>query len=232
MTPVRVNIVKAPETEPIMKKREFLTSSAVITAATALPASLALAQSPVPLREGKDYRLVQPPQRTEVAPGKIEVVEFFWVACPHCRAIEPVIEDWEKKLPGDVEFRKIHVSFRGTTHQQLYYTLVALGKDKEMLPKVFAEIHDKRNRLNKPDAVFDWAESAGLNRDEFVKTFKSFGVRTAMRRATQQMKSFGVDGVPALVVNGKYYTAPSMTGSNDSAMAVVNAMIEKERKGG
>lgn len=215
-----------------MKKRKFLTSTAVIAAASALPASFAVAQTPVPLREGKDYRLVQPPQRTDVADGKIEVVEYFWVACPHCRAIEPVIEDWEKKLPKDVEFRRVHVSFRGTAHQQLYYTLVALGKDREMLPKVFAEIQDKRNRLNKPGLIFDWAESVGFDREEFTKTFKSFGVRTAMQRATQQMKAAGVDGVPALVVNGKYYTAPSMTGSNGTAMEVVNAMIEKERKGG
>jgi thiol:disulfide interchange protein DsbA len=215
-----------------MKKRKFLTSSAVITAASALPTSFAIAQSPVPLREGKDYRLVQPPRRPEAADGKIEVVEFFWLQCPHCRSIEPVIEDWQKKLPGDVEFRKIHVSFRGTTQQQLYYTLVAMGKDHEMVPKVFAEIQDKRNRMNKPGLVFDWAESAGLDRDLFEKTFKSFGVRTAMQRATQHMKAVGVDGVPAFVINGKYYTAPSMTGSNGSAMEVVNAMIDKERKGG
>ena len=34
--------------------------------------------------EGKDYvKLAQP---LAVAPGKVEVVEFFWYGCPHCNA--------------------------------------------------------------------------------------------------------------------------------------------------
>ena len=45
-------------------------------------------------------------------PGKIEVVEFFWYGCPHCYACEPAIEEWSKRLPNDVSFRKVHVPKR------------------------------------------------------------------------------------------------------------------------
>ena len=33
--------------------------------------------------EGK-YELVDPPQPTEAAAGKVEIVEVFWYGCPHC----------------------------------------------------------------------------------------------------------------------------------------------------
>jgi thiol:disulfide interchange protein DsbA len=213
-----------------MSKRRFLQTSATVAAAAAVSPSVAFAQAqPVP---GKDYRDVTPPQRTSAPDGKIEVIEFFWVGCRHCRALEPVILDWEKKLPADVFFRKVHVNFRIPAHQQLFYTLVALKKDKELIHKVFEAIHDKKNRLSKPGQVFAWAEEQGLDVEEFKKTYGSFGVRTAMSRAQQEVKAYSVNGVPALAVNGKYYTAPSMTGSNGRAMEVVNALIERERKGG
>lgn len=212
-----------------MSKREFLVSTAAVAVTAAVAPRLAVAATNP--REGKDYRAVTPPQRTNVPAGKIEVIEFFWIGCPHCRALEPVILDWEKKLPEDVHFRKVHVGWRVLTHQQTYYTLVAMKKDRELIHKLFEAIHDKRMRLNKPAQVFDWAGQQGLDVDEFRKTFGSFGVRTAMNRAEQEVKAYGVDGVPALAVNGKYYTAPSMVGSNGGALEVVNALIERERKG-
>ncbi|MGB7297896.1 MAG: thiol:disulfide interchange protein DsbA/DsbL [Burkholderiaceae bacterium] len=213
-----------------MSKRDFLATTIALAAAAAATPALSLAQTK--LTEGKDYRMVTPPQRTSAPDGKIEVIEFFWIACPHCRSLEPVILDWQKKLPADVYFRKVHVNFRVPAHQQLYYTLVALKQDEKLIHKVFEEIHDKKSRMNKPDEIFAWAAEQGLDAKQFEQTYGSFGVRTAMRRASQEVKAYGVDGVPALAINGKYYTAPSMTGSNGSVMQAVDALIERERKGG
>ena len=85
------------------------------------------AQSRAP-QEGTDFRPVKPQQSTEAPTGKIEVVEFFWYGCPHCNTLEPLLDDWLKKQPTDVHFRKVHAPFQEVKHQQQYYTLESLGR--------------------------------------------------------------------------------------------------------
>lgn len=208
-----------------MSKREFLIATAGLSAAAVLPVGFAQAA-----QAGKDYRVVQPPQRTSVPAGKIEVLEFFWYACPHCYSLHPAIEAWAKKLPEDVVFRHVHVQFRSPSHQQIHYTLEAMGKDKELGVKVFEAIHRERKRMRDEEEIFEWAKANGLDEQEFKKIYNSFGVRTQMKRASQATAAFGVDGVPMIAVNGKYLTSPSMTGSNEAALRMTDTLIEMERK--
>lgn len=181
-------------------------------------------------QEGTEYRPVKPQQPTDAPTGKIEVVEFFWYGCPHCNTLEPVLDEWTKKLPADVQFRKVHVPFNDARHQQLFYTLETLGKTKDLNPKVFAAIHGERNRMNTPELLVAFAEKNGVDKKTFIDTFNSFGVQTKMKRATTLAEGYGVDGVPAFGVNGRWYTAPSMAGSNANALRVVEMLIEQERK--
>lgn len=178
---------------------------------------------------GKTYRLISPPQPTEAKPGQIEVVEFFWLGCPHCYAFEPVLEDWLRHKPVDVEFRRIHVPFQERKHQQLYYTLVAMDRADAFIPKVFKALQVDRLRLASDKEIFDWAEGQGLDRKQFAETFKSFGVRTMMTKATREMTDWGVDGVPMVGVAGKYLTAPSLAGSSKATLDLVGVMLANER---
>lgn len=212
-----------------MKKRDFLTASAGAMAAAAY--SPVMAQNDGVLRPGKNYRVLRPPQRTQVAAGKLEVIEFFWVGCPHCRAMEPVIDQWATRIPEDVELRKVHVNYRTPVHQQIFYTLVAMKEDHRLTVKVFDAIHDERKRLLSEDEAIAWAESQDLDSVLFKKTYRSFTVKTSMRKASQQVEAFGVDSVPAMAVAGRFYTSPSMAGSNGRAMQVVDALLDLVRKG-
>lgn len=179
---------------------------------------------------GQNYRQFASPRRTHAHEGQIEVIEFFWIGCPHCRAIEPSIIAWQKTLQADVLFRKVHVNFRVPTHQRLYYTLESMKQaDDDTIIDVFTEIHDRRNRMRTDRDVFAWVERRGLDRERFEKTYQSFGVQTRMRRASQEVKYYAVNSVPFLAVNGKYVTSPSMAGSNQAALRVVDALIAKER---
>jgi len=182
------------------------------------------------LREGRDYRVVRPAQPTEVPAGKIEAIEFFWYGCPHCNSLEPALEQWVKKLPDDVVFRRIHVPFGERRHQQLFYTLESMGKDEELHKAVFHAIHVDRDRLDTVDRMVAMLSKHGVDEKQFRDTFDSFAVRTKMRRAAQVVDAYGVEGVPAMAVAGKYYTAPSMVGSNGGALQVMDQLIEIERK--
>ncbi|MFA7505138.1 MAG: thiol:disulfide interchange protein DsbA/DsbL [Burkholderiaceae bacterium] len=178
--------------------------------------------------EGEGYRRVGP-VRIDTPEDKIDVVEFFWYGCPHCNRFEPVLKRWAAQLPDDVVFRQVHVPFGERKHQQLYYTLVAMGEDGRLGPSVFRALHEERRRLDSDKEIIDWAVAQGLDRQVFSDQYKSFGVRTAMTRGTREMNDFGVDGVPMIGVAGKYLTAPSLAGSSQAALDLVDKMIANER---
>src|SRR5213593_4816805 len=93
------------------------------------------------LEEGKDYRRLPKPQPTETG-KKIEVIEFFSFSCPHCKDMEPILSAWIKKLPADVQLRRIPAQFSPpwVATAKVWYTLEALNEEK-LVPAVFAAIH-------------------------------------------------------------------------------------------
>ena len=60
----------------------------------------------------------------------------------------------------------------------------------------------------------------------------AYAARTtyAVRKASQQASAWSLDGVPALGVNGKYLTSPSMARGNTQVLQVVDQLLELERK--
>jgi thiol:disulfide interchange protein DsbA len=208
-----------------MNRKQFLSIAAAGVAAAAIPGPSLQAQE-------ARFRTLKAPAPTDAEAGKIEVVEFFWFGCPHCYTLEPVINAWARKLPPDVVFRRQHVPFREPKHQQLYFTLQAIGQDNEkVLGAVFAAIHQQRKRMLDPKEMVEVLAPHGVDAKAFNDAFSSFGVRTRQQRANKLADAYDLDGVPALGVNGKYLTAPSLAGSNEAALRVVDELIAKERKG-
>jgi thiol:disulfide interchange protein DsbA len=182
--------------------------------------------------EGKDFRTVSPPAPTDAQAGRIEVVEFFWYGCPHCQSLEPALKEWARKQPADVAFRKVHVPWQVQAHQQLFFTLESLNLAEAHNDKVFAAIHNDRNKLDKPEAMADVLARHGVDRKQFLDAYASFGVRTRAQRATQLAAAYKLDGVPAFGVAGRFVTSPSMTGSNGAALQMVDTLVARVRKGG
>jgi thiol:disulfide interchange protein DsbA len=195
----------------MMKRRDFsaLFSLSAVGAAASLP-TLALAQGgPI---EGKQFQRLA--QALTTAPGKIEVVEFFWYGCPHCYAFEPVVHAWSKQLPDDVSFRRVHVGFRANIklHQRLFFALEAMGKEEELLQRVFSAFHVEQLNLDSEKAIFDLAARMGLDMAKFTAAFNSFGVQTKSAQASKLSEAYRIDGVPALGIGGKFLTSPAMAG--------------------
>lgn len=209
-------------------RRHFLESIAALGAGAGLATAWAQPQAKAPAA-GTDYRLVNPAQPTEAA-GKIEVIEFFWYACGHCFNLEPLLKDWAKKLPADVVLRKVHVPFNEIRHQQIYYTLQALGKGDGLNDLVFNAIHVERNRMDTPERIAPALAKGGVDAKAFNEAWASFSVQTMMRKATAIASAYKIDSVPMLAVNGRFVTAPSMAGSNGNALAVVDFLADQERK--
>ena len=216
-----------------MKRRQFtsLGTTALAGAMLAhLPASLA---QPAAFKAGTDYMVLSKALPTEATKGKIEVLEFFWYNCPHCNAFEPSLSAWSKKLPKDVELRRVPVRFRETfeAQQRAYYVLEALGKVEELQAKMFAAIHVEKQTLEKQDALVAWAEKNGIPAAKFNKLFNSFSVVSKARRAAQLQEQFKVEGVPALGIGGRFYVDGSLAGSMERALQITDFLIGEIRKG-
>jgi len=208
-----------------MNPTRRLWMQALAASGAGVSTSASLAQSePV---AGRDFRAVNPAQPVEAPAGRVEVLEFFAYWCPHCASLESELNDWRKRQPPEIVFRREHVSFRETRIQQLHYALVALGKADELSPRVFHTIHVDKVRLETPQKM---AEVLGLDPKAFGEVYDSFSVRTRARRGTQISEAYAIDGVPSFAVAGKYLTAPSMAGSNTAALRVVDWLVARERR--
>ncbi len=179
----------------------------------------------------KDYRLVSPSQPTETG-NKIEVIEFFYYGCSHCYDLEPYLEKWMSSAPKDVAFRRIPAVFRDdwVPLTKTFYTLEALGEINRLQSAVFEAIHVKQINLNNEQTLLDWMEQHGVDRKKFADAYNSFSINNRADFAKKLTRAYGVEGTPTLVVDGKYLTGPGMTGSHESALQVVNELINKARQ--
>lgn len=183
------------------------------------------------LELGKQYTLVSPSQPTETGKN-IEVLEFFSYACPHCHDLEPVLNPWVKTLPGDVTFRRIPAVFsdKWLILARLFYTVEALGQLDRLHPAIFNAMHVDRLDLTNEKNLQQWAGKNGLDPKKFMETYNSFAVQGKAQRAKQLTRTYAIAGVPALVVEGKYMTSASQTGSNEKLLPVLDGLIKKARQ--
>ena len=164
--------------------------------------------------------------------GKVEVIEFFWYGCPHCYDFEPELNAWLKRQPKDVTFRKVPVAFRDDfmPHSQLFYALESMGKGDAMNEKVMYAMHKENKRLMTENEIADWVASQGIDRNTFLATYRSFAVISKARAARQMTDAYRIDGVPTIVMQGRYVTSPSIAGTKAKAIAVMDYLEQKIRK--
>lgn len=206
-----------------------LTTRLLLAACLALPL-LGGSAAALEIKEGRDYAVLPQAQPTEAAKGKIEVTEFFWYGCPHCYEFEPTLNLWLKNLPADVVFRRVPADFgRWTAGAKLYYTLEMLGVESRLHQALFDAIHRERLNFNNPAAVGKWLESKGVERKRFDEMYNSFAVQGKVARAQQLTRAHGLNGVPAIIVDGKYLTNNVMANGYAALPGIINALIAKAR---
>src|SRR5574343_1875100 len=210
-----------------MKRREFSTAVLVSVAA----AGAASAQAQQAFRSGRDFLPLERPVATDVAPGKVEVIEFFWYSCPHCNAFEPTFAQWMKNVPRDVVVRRVPIAFRDdfAPQQRLYYALEALDLVDKLHAKVFHAVHAERLPLNTDAAIQAWIEKQGVDGKKFAEPYRSFGVASKVKRAVQLQNEFRVEGVPSRGIAGKYYTDGSLAGGMERALKVAESLLAQSR---
>ena len=180
-------------------------------------------------KEGTNFtRLAEP---LKVATGdKIEVRELFWYGCPHCNQLEPIVIQWEKNKPENSEFIPMPAVFsqRWVFHAKVYFTLQALGIDEKAHPMVFESIHKLRKPINNLRQLNAFLKSNNfdIEPEKVENAFNSFSVDTNMRAANAYSLKSGANGVPAVIVDGKFLANVTSAGGGVQLFQLVNELIE------
>ena len=209
-------------------------AAATSTAAAATPAGS-------PWQEGANYTRIVPAQPTNVPAGQVEVLEFFWYACPHCYSLEPTVAAWLKSKPAYISFSRIPVQWNEGHRSlaRLFYTLDSMGKLNDAHSEIFKEIQVNGDPLIGPDpnnaaaaerAQLPFIRRLGIPEADFEKEYHGFNVETAMQRADELVQRYRVTAVPTFVVNGKYVTDVGMAGSPDRLMLLLSDLAAQEHK--
>lgn len=220
-----------------------LLAAVASTVAAATPAASA-ADAPAgrtAWQDGVNYVRLVPGQPTDVAAGQIEVLEFFWYACPHCAALEPLVAAWKKTKPAYVTFVPVPVTW-SPGHRalaRLYYTLESLGKLDQVHGDVFKEIQVNGNPLVASDPTDDaqterlqtaFAKKEGISESAFQAAYRSMGVEARLQRADELVQRYRIDGVPTFVINGKYIADVHSAGGPDRLISLVTDLAAQEHK--
>lgn len=182
------------------------------------------------LEKGKDYVALSIPQPVETG-TKIEVREFFWYGCPHCYALEPVLNKWLKRKPSNVQFvRTPATAPNWLTQAQAYYAFAALGATERTHTALFNAIHQQNRPLNTEAALAEFAKEQGIDPEKFREAFNSFGVRTNLEKAKLLAEAYQVTSVPMVAVDGKYVTSPSMADSEEAFIKILDGLVQQSAR--
>lgn len=178
---------------------------------------------------GGGYETLVPAMPTRDS-EKIEVIEFFWYGCPHCYRLEPLIQEWLKTKPDNVLFVRQPAVFSSLwgKHAKAYFTAEALGVVDKVHADFFDAIQNKKQRLTSEDELAEFFVAHGVDEMEFREAYHSFLVDSKMRQAKSMAKNYGVTGVPALIINGKYKTTGTLAKSHEGMIEVTNRLIAQE----
>ncbi|AVR89835.1 thiol:disulfide interchange protein DsbA/DsbL [Thauera aromatica] len=195
-------------------------------------AALALTLPSASVTWAKDaFTVLNPPQKSD-DPSRIEVIEFFHYGCPHCRDFDPLVAVWKKKLPADVAFRPVPAIWNNAQLSglaRLYYAAEVSGALDALHGGIFGAVQDDKRPLFTEEQVREWVEGKVADPAKFIETYKSFGVGSMVQRADQLARAMKIQGVPTIVVDGKYVTSASLTGSHESTLKVTDELIARVR---
>ena len=188
-------------------------------------------------KAGTNYTPLVPAQPTSVDAGDVEVVEVFWYGCSHCYALEPYLASWDKNNAVYVKLVKVPVMWSAghRAHARLFYALEALGR-QDLHAKAFEAIHQRGNPLLANSEIatqrlhVDFAKANGIDEKQFLQAYNSFSVNANLQRAERLTQSYRVEGVPLLVVNGKYTTDVSKAGDQGKLLKLLDDLAASEER--
>ena len=192
---------------------------------------LSLTVSAMDFKENTHYFKVE-----NAKPGsgqKVEVVEFFNYACPHCMNIEPHIQNWLKTADQDtIDF--VHIPaywnklFQNTA--QAFYTAKALGVSETIHKPLFEAIHQKNLNFSDVSVIEEVFVEQGVKPEDFQKQYNSFFVNQQLAMGNKRFIDYKLKSVPSFVIDGQWRTSLQEAGSHENLFLLIEHLVEKSLK--
>lgn len=158
-------------------------------------------------RQNLEYRLIAP-QPVETG-ERIEVIDFFWYGCPYCNELQPALEGWARRKPGDVALRRVPAILRDSwaPHARIFYTLERLNEAERLHLEVYHGYHVEKLQMSRPEVIVEWAVRHGIDRQRWLDAYNSPEVSTRVEGARTLTRAYTIEVTPTLVVDGRYLTS-------------------------
>ena len=102
-------------------------------------------------------------------------------------------------------------------HQKMFYTLSAMDVlTNEFHHKIFDAIQIQRIPLRTDEQIFGFIEKSGIDRKKFTEMYNSFYVQMLCNKAVEMQSTYEIEGVPMIVIDGKYLTSPAIVSSGNN----------------
>ena len=180
-------------------------------------------------KPGRHYEVLSQPVLTRDN-SKVEVIEFFWFGCGHCFSLEQLIKDWKSEVSSEVDFFRLPVVWNAQTktHAKLFFATETL-QVPEAIQGIFSAIHYNRKMMLSDKEIIPFFQGYGIQEDKYLAATNSFGLKNNLRKAELFAFKYGIKGVPAFIVNGKYKVSATREIGTEDLLDVVNYLIEKEQ---
>lgn len=167
--------------------------------------------------------------------GSPGLYNFFSYACGHCyRFHSSSVELKQKLLAKGYHLYDVPVML-DPSHviiSQTYFALDRLGKVEELHEELwhwFLYVEHKwttTEDVNKD--IIAWVKDRGIAEETWVTALHHKDTLAKVEWAQKLAADYQLDGTPAIGVNGKYLTSPSMAGSNEKCVELVLELADKK----
>ncbi|MGH8174376.1 MAG: thiol:disulfide interchange protein DsbA/DsbL [Rhodanobacteraceae bacterium] len=178
---------------------------------------------------GTNYFEIDPAQQT-ASGDKVEVLEVFSYACPHCAHFQPYAEEIKAKLPAGAVFSYMPAVFNPTwePYARAFYTAESLGVLDQTHQPMFDALHRDHVPMRTIDDLATFYTQHGVDKAKFMAASASFEVESKLTRSREMVKAFGVDGTPSIIVNGKYRITAQSAGGYPQLVELVGWLVQQE----
>lgn len=177
-----------------------------------------------------DYHVIA--QQPVASGERIEVIDFFFYACPYCNELLPHLDRWIKRKPADVVFRHVPVVRHDSwvPLAKTYYTLEAMGEVERLHAAVYRSYHVEDLSMSQDKVIAEWAEKHGLDREKFMAIYRSDETRQKVDLARKMTMDYDIQGTPSIVVDGRYLTSSSMTPGMPQVIPIIDGLVRLARQ--
>lgn len=205
----------------------FLKGSLFFIAALCVSFSL---QANETFRENTHYKRVADAQPEKSGKQeKIEIIEFFLYSCKHCYELEPKLEAWLDKNKDKVNFRQVPavVTPSWVPLAKAYYVAEKLNVLEKTHDALFKSIHEDKEVYLNEYTLAKFYEKHGVKIDDFMRAYNSEEVIKKVSEARIMSVNYAFRGVPAVVINDEFKTAPFYNRSQEQMLEVMDYLLAK-----